>query len=382
MLSTTSSSERPRVGRRITPELVTDRLPDGPWGRTWLAALLAVLLLLGSWEGFLRARGFAPSLNDSTAGGPETWAVARSLVPLRSSRAFLVLGSSRAEHGIASEVLARRTNTPRPIYLTVSGSSFLPILHDLAADERVRNPVLCELNPAMFFDAKRSTDRRPREWIEMWRATTTAHIVEEWLNEQVAGRLALRHRVVTPGTVLAAIAAGRFPTPQYFVVRRDRSVRADHSRFHRFEYAQFDTLEEFRAFTANWYRTSGVPANDEELRKIVEETREDVRQIEARGGRVFFVRLPSGGEVLQAEEERFPRARYWDVLAHEVGCPFLHFRDYPGLDRPCAEESHMDYSQAVLFTEALGDLLAPLLRDPSATLPPPAIARTPRPRPD
>jgi hypothetical protein len=354
-----------------------DRLPGGPWGRTWLVALAIALVLLGGWEGFLRARGFRPSLTDFTAGGPESWTLERNLARWRSPETIIVLGASRAEHGIVPEVLARETGTPHPIVLTVTGSSLRPVLHDLAMDPAVRNPILCSLNTVMFFDATHLTEQRPREWLPLWRAMTTAQATEEWLSEAVACHLALRHPILAPSSLLAAAWEGRFPTPQYFVVRPDRSVRADHSKFHRFQYAPFDTLEEFRAFTAHWYATSGVPANGEELQRIVEETREDVRLIEKRGGRVIFLRMPSGGEVLRAEESRYPRARYWDVLARGVGGPFIYFQDYPGLDRRCAEESHLNYVDAVPFTEALGKILAPLLRDRSATVPPPATAKTP-----
>ena len=48
----------------------------------------------------------------------------------------------------------------------------------------------------------------------------------------------------------------------------------------------------------------------------------------------------------------------------------------------CGDDSHMDYAKAVPFTEALGDLLAPQLRDRAATLPPPATANRPLPLPD
>lgn len=383
MLSITSSSERRPVGRKVTSDLVADRLPDGRWGRTWLATVLAVLLLLGAWEGFLRSRGFQPSIdNVTTAGGAETWAVARSLVPLRSSRAFIVLGASRAEHGIVPEVLARTTDTPHPIFLTMAGASFRPLLHNIAVDPRVRNPVLCALNPEMFFDASRSSEKRPLEWIAQWRATSTAHLTEEWLHEQLAGHLALRHGDLKPGRVLEALAAGHFPTPEFFVVRPDRSVRADYTRFRRFLFAPFDTLDEWKAYIAQVFRTEFTSPNAEQLQRIIEETREDVRRIEERGGRVFFLRMPSGGETLRVEDERFPRERTWDVFAREIGTPCLYFQDNPGLDRPCGDNSHLNYADAVPFTEALGDLLAPLLRDRSATVPQPATEKTPPPRPD
>lgn len=78
----------------------------------------------------------------------------------------------------------------------------------------------------------------------------------------------------------------------------------------------------------------------------------------ARGVDVVFVRPPSAGDWLEAEERVFPRAESWEVLLARTGSRGIHFEDYPelqGLTLP--EWSHLSVADAQKFTASLCRIL-------------------------
>jgi hypothetical protein len=83
-----------------------------------------------------------------------------------------------------------------------------------------------------------------------------------------------------------------------------------------------------------------------------------IEKLKARGVQVIFVRPPSAGEFLEAENKGFPRERTWNVLLQRTGVPGIHFEDYPelqGLNLP--EWSHLSAADAERFTGRLCAIL-------------------------
>ena len=84
----------------------------------------------------------------------------------------------------------------------------------------------------------------------------------------------------------------------------------------------------------------------------------DIRAIEARGGKVVFVRLPSDGGFLSFESQHYPRAAFWDQLINDTGCQGIHFQDYPELKNYlCPEWSHLTEADAIQFTRRFLDIV-------------------------
>ena len=83
-----------------------------------------------------------------------------------------------------------------------------------------------------------------------------------------------------------------------------------------------------------------------------------IEKLEARGGKVVFVRWPTSGEHWQLDREYFPREKFWDRLAESTSALTIHFQDYATLRGfECPDTSHLDYVQAHLFTSALAEIL-------------------------
>lgn len=98
---------------------------------------------------------------------------------------------------------------------------------------------------------------------------------------------------------------------------------------------------------------SGTP-----LDSLLQSIKSDVARIRARGGDVLFVRPPSSGFFLMAEQHLYPRQAYWDRLLSETGCKGIYYSDYPAQAKLyCPEFSHLTPKGAVSYTNSLVSIL-------------------------
>lgn len=101
-----------------------------------------------------------------------------------------------------------------------------------------------------------------------------------------------------------------------------------------------------------------IPIPPDRLGDRFQEIEQDVSLIQARGGRVVFVRFPVSGEFLEMEENLFPRTQYWDAFARQTQGLTIHFQDYEKLAGFVAPDgSHLDYRDAEKFSLALAAVL-------------------------
>jgi hypothetical protein len=102
-------------------------------------------------------------------------------------------------------------------------------------------------------------------------------------------------------------------------------------------------------------RPKGTPEQAEQLRQgIIGMTVGLVKQFEARGGKIIFVRCPSAGPFLEGENMMAPRGPYWDELLKATGCKGYHFEDYEFMNKYVLPEwSHLATPDAKVFTKDL-----------------------------
>ncbi len=90
----------------------------------------------------------------------------------------------------------------------------------------------------------------------------------------------------------------------------------------------------------------------------LEEIEAAVRLIQARGGKVVFLRCPTSGAYRALKETHFPRRDYWDVFAARTSAYTLHFEDMPLVrDMECAEGTHLYVEDTWRFTAVLAEML-------------------------
>ncbi|HBA65770.1 MAG TPA: hypothetical protein DCZ48_06260 [Methylococcaceae bacterium] len=79
-----------------------------------------------------------------------------------------------------------------------------------------------------------------------------------------------------------------------------------------------------------------------------------VEQIRQRGGDVIFLRMPVSGFVQMTDNQRYPRANFFDQVTYVTGAASIHFADFPEMaDFDCPDGSHLDYRDKKPFTKAL-----------------------------
>jgi hypothetical protein len=107
----------------------------------------------------------------------------------------------------------------------------------------------------------------------------------------------------------------------------------------------------------------------EGMEKRFAETAKHIARIQARGGRVVFLRLPVSSPLIDQEEKIAPRVATWDRLVRENGVPAIHFAEHAELSTfHCPEWSHLSASDSVEFTRRLVPHLQAALRARPATI--------------
>ena len=331
-------------------------LPRVNIGSAWLIAAVVLLVGLIAWEWKWRAFGVQPSYRNSD----EAWAAQRRRISNGEGDKTVLIGSSRVLFDVQLHVWEQMFGE-RPIQLAFEGTSPIFTLEDLADDPKFTGRVLVGISPPLFFSG---FDRRLQA-IKSWQRETLAQRSGHWLSthliepffafydEDYALMTVLKRQEWWPAR--AGVRAFK-DVRRLSVHDKDRNTRL------------WDKLEkdpEYQALAKSIWRQLFAPPpgmTPEKGRQIAEEQINRavaaVAKLKARGVPVVFLRAPSTGEFLAAENKGFPRERTWNVLLERTGAPGIHFEDYPelqGLTLP--EWSHLTAADAERFTERLAAIL-------------------------
>ena len=327
---------------------------------TKAALFAAILVTIGiiSWEWYLRSTGFELAYDD----GGALWTHQRKQVyePIDSATVFI--GSSRIKFDLDIDTWKKLTGD-HAIQLACVGSTPTFLLSDLAADPDFKGKVIIDVTEGLFFSMAPPNARRPKEVLDYYKKRSPTREASFRLNKPlestfvfldkdhysinaILDKLELRSR---PGVMMAPIFARDFG---YVHFNRQEYMGKifleDTSEQHKQQsiWAFFGTINRFPP-------TSGHP-----LDSIMQSVKKDVAQIQARGGKVLFVRTPSSGPYLEKEEKGFPREKYWDRLLAETGSQGVHFKDYSQISNyACPEFSHLSPADAIDYTTKLVEIL-------------------------
>lgn len=344
-----------------------------------------VLLSAGAalaWEIRCRTRGYAPCLNDTS----DLWAQEREKVRPDS---VVIIGDSRALFDTDLDALEQGLGQ-RPLQLSLVGSCGYPVLENLANEEGFRGTIISSLIPLMWLAPPPSPPyqnslkaiTRFRNWSP---AQRWSHHLGMLLEEHIAF---LKQEDLTLPILLQNIRvpnrASFHPPPglpPYFqTTDRDRRTRMTD------RCAQPGPLQD--RVKHGWLPLftpppppSYVPpeafakAMGEAIEARFADTAAAVKKIQARGGKVIFVRFPVTGPLKEHEDKLTPRAGPWTRILNESGAAGIYFEDHPELAAfDCPEWSHLSASDSVEFSKRLVPHLQRALASPAA---PPAIKAGP-----
>lgn len=346
MHSSTSSFERP--------------IPDLPWSRLALTAVLLVVVGTIAWEIKCRRDGYAPTLNDS----PDLWASRRravkpdSVVVIGDSRPWFDLDLDQYEKGLGQ----------RPIQLAMGGGCAYPVLADLAADQNFKGTVVCSVLPALFMAPMGFPVEVAEKAVKRYHHQTVAQRMSFYLTGPLENTFAfMKDGELTLGDLLKRLpiknrdgALCPPPFPPYFNwLDSERRARMT---------AQCENPGELQTRIQQiWLPLFAGPppptwvpkeAFMKQIGQLMEQRMKDVvaavEKIRARGGKIVFVRFPFSGGLRKLEETATPRPMVWEPLLKLTNVPGIYVDDHPELLKfECPEWSHLSAPDSVEFTKLL-----------------------------
>ncbi len=328
--------------------------------RTFIAGLILVIVILGSWEMYCRNMGYKPWIDNSKG----LWAEQRAKAERAGKDDIVITGSSRALYDIQLDIWKEETGR-RPIQLALEGSSPLPVIRDIVETSSFAGILIIGVTPTLFYSPPSEEFqmwRRPKSRVDHYHERTWADKLGHWLSIPLDKTFAFletqdnpHYNLLDLRTLIYRIPLKeRVPThppfPYFATVDRNRNVSM-------LERTVTDT-----AYAAQIKRVWGFygqkmppPPVFLELRPVITGMIAGlVKQFEARGGQVIFVRCPSQGPFYEGETMLTPRAEFWDTLLEATGAPGYHFEDYPFMNQYILPEwSHLSAADARTFTRDL-----------------------------
>ena len=343
-----TAADRPGIAQPVPVRPV----PEQPWGKILLAALLIFVVLLAGWEIYWRAFGVTPAVANSSG----LWAMQRRRIDAGEGDATVIVGSSRPLFDIQLPVWERLAGR-RPIQLALEGTSPLRFAEDLAADPHFTGRLIIGIDPLVFF---RGPGGLHADVLAYTRKESPSQHIGQWLSMHfIEPYLAFDDPDYALATVLARQAwparPGNFGPPR---VRRLADHEADRNTHLWRKVADDPQYRELARGIWRQRMEAGADLPTGEIHKTVQEQidrcAQAVAKLRARGVQVLFLRSPSDGEYLAYERQVFPRATTWDELLAASSAPGIHFEDYPELQGYYLPEwSHMTRAEAERYTVAL-----------------------------
>lgn len=330
MRSSTSNSERSHT-----------------WRKCWLLCAGIVVAVLLVWEFSLRQSGLTPDFADNRS----LWLSARQQLARPDDSAIAILGASRAQRAIDVDELSAALQRP-VVQLSVEGTSGLPVLENLAVDPRFSGTVVISIAPAFSFNRKLSKldEGNQAAWVKSYVSQSRSRRMEQELRLDVQERLTFRAPdAAMPRIATALLRDGKFPGPDYKQTRRNRFVSIDQSKFER---------EVNQEAIVSLYMKNSEPYEEKGFAEIVQYFAAVVDLLNKKGCRVFVVRLPSEGKVLEFERQHFPQEKFWNIMKQKINAKFIHFEEYPQLGGFLSVDgSHIDAASANAFTKQFAQVL-------------------------
>lgn len=340
-------------------------VPDRPWGRVALIALVLTALMIAGWEGFWRSRQYMPGdVKDTYAG----WSEQRRHA---TGDAVVLIGTSRNLYDVDLDVFQKTTGV-RPVQLSLAGTSPRFVLADLADDPKFHGLVISDMVTGMFYTTfdgrgaaavpyyhKETPSQRAGFFLAYPSEYAFGYIDDQTRPKEMWRRVSLPLR---PGQRPAFVDPYKLET-----AKPDRNTEL---------WGRLLTDEEYRQRAIGIWAVLFRPppgAPPPNPPKVIAEVAANVAKIRARGGNVIFVMHPQGGFLEKGERHAFPRAVFWDGLLEKTGTKGVRYDDYPQLQGfRLPELSHMHPRDAEVYTARLAPML---LKADAETRKKPATAR-------
>ena len=325
-------------------------IPDRPWGRIAVIALVLLVAMMAGWEGFWRHQGYhAGDIKDSDAA----WAEQRRHA---TGDAVVLIGTSRNLFDVNLDAWQKATGV-RPIQLSLEGTSPRFMLKDLADDPDFHGLVVIDIVSGLFWNQfgglsesvlpyyhRETPSQRAGFFLSLAPENMFAYIDDQTRPKEIWRRINLPLRPGQPPL---------FVDPYKIGIRKwDRNSEMWDRELNDAAYRERST----RIWSWVMAPPPGAPPPD--APKVIAEVAANVARIRAKGGDVVFVQHPQAGWLQDVEPRAFPRAKFWDPLMAAARTRGIRWEDYPELQGfRIPEISHMHPRDAEVYTARLAPMV-------------------------
>jgi hypothetical protein len=337
-------------------------LVEKPWGPI-LGVALAVFILFAVWmEWQLVRRGFVPTIIDSQ----ERWETERARASQLGKKALILIGASRIQLDIDLDLLREKTGL-EPVQLALDGSTWMSVLAGLAADPEIRGTIIIDYyddNIGVYGGAAEKLQRDYEKQTGKSFVLLPYKHSEKFLTEWVHERLRSYADGASPLNSFLFKIWNANKESTFVTTYLDRSRSADYARIKMPDYYYSRVarnlgmeLPIINADTESVLRqriSLLKPADNAEFVQRVAAVKKLVDTIQARGGRVMFLAMPSSGMVREIEERKYPIDKFWKRFVEVIGVPAVRSNDNKLIGNfICPDGSHLDMRDRERFTLAM-----------------------------
>lgn len=324
-----------------------------------ILTVVLVVIAIGSWELYLRHKGYPVSYNDDES----LWCTWRKKVYQPTNTFTVFIGSSRIKYDLDINTWKQLTGEDA-IQLSFVGTSPRALLNDLADDADFKGNLVIDVTEGLFFgrdEPKR--EKSARDAIEYYKKWTPAQKFSASINYYLESQFVfleknkfslneLLDRLPVPKRK-AVFIRPKFPLG-FFMCRSTRQSFMTEGFVN-------DTIPRNIQIN-NWKNLGSLDTrcgiSGDSLTDVFRRVKIAIDKIKARGGGVWFIRTPSSGGYFGSEQIAYPRDKYWDPMLVYTNTQGIYFKDYPELaSLTCPEWSHLSQADAIVYTRALVKIL-------------------------
>jgi len=317
--------------------------------------LVIVTIALVSWEIRLRKIGVTTTYDHGNA----LWSDKRAMVYEPKEKVTVFIGSSRIKYDLDIPTWESQTGGNQAIQLAHDGSNPIPILLNLAGDEKFEGRLVIDITEGLFFSMSPFNTMEPNKNMKYFKDRTYAQKASFEIDKILQSQFAfLEKEHFSLNTYLDELELKNRPKVFVMPIFPWQFGRVS---FGNQEYMNQEFLEDTNLqvrvcnIWASFAKMATAPAvSGKPLDSIMNVVKTATNKIKARGGEVFFTRTPSSGPYLMGEEHDYPRDKYFNRVLVETQTQGFHFKDYPSTQNMiCPEWSHLAPTDAVAFTKEL-----------------------------
>ncbi len=316
-----------------------------------------VVTVVAACEIYLRSHGITIAYDDA----PPLWASKYAKVYEPAEKTVVFIGSSRLKDDLDIPVWEKMTNTTA-VQLAIEGSSPRPVFDFLANDPNFKGRLIVDVTESLFFSNAPPNVETPNKYIKYTKDETPAQRVSCQINRFLESKLVFLDK--NSLALNAKLDALELPSRKGVFMMPIFPMDFGYTTYERQNYMtnRFLVDSNLQNQVKNIWRFFNTfphrPTSDDDIKAVLQNVKENVDKIKARGGDVLFVRTPSSEFYKDIETKDYPRERFWNPLLAYTNCKGVHYADYQAIDHfICPEYSHLSPAQASVFTREFIEIL-------------------------